>query len=118
MARAGGGAEDHVIADFVRGGVDDLQAVGVGGDQVEFATVGLEEHLSGAAGEFEIGEKDAAAEVDYGDARFGGAADEGDGIVGEDGDVFGAGDDRDCAAEGEGGGVVDGDGVVAAIGDD
>ena len=47
-----------------------------------------------------------------------GAADEGDGIVGEDGDVFGAGDDRDGAAEGEGGGVVDGDGVVGAIGDD
>ena len=30
---AGGrGAEHHVIADFVSGGVDDLQAVGFGGD--------------------------------------------------------------------------------------
>src|ERR1700722_8137661 len=102
----------------MRGGVDDLQAVSFGRDQVEFAAVGLEEHLRGAAGEFEMGEKNATPQIDDGDAGFAGAANEGAGVVGHDGDFFGAGYDRDGSALRESCGVVKRDGGVAAIGDD
>ena len=114
----GRGAQHHVIADFVRSSVDDLQAVSFGRDQVEFTAVGLEQHLRGAAGQFEMGEKNAATQIDDGDAGFAGAAHEGDGAVGHDGDVFGARDDRDGAALGESRGVMKRDGGVATIGDD
>ena len=49
---------------------------------------------------------------------FAGAADEGEGVVGQDRDVFGTSNHGDGAARGECGRVVDGDGVVAAVGYD
>jgi hypothetical protein len=43
-------------------------------------------------------QKNTATQIDHGDAGFAGAANEGDGTVRHDGDVFGARDDRDGAA--------------------
>src|SRR5450631_3204610 len=65
-----------------------------------------------------MGEKKAATQVDDGDAGFAGAANKGDGTVGHDSDVFGAGDDGDGAALRESCGVMKSHGGVATIGDD
>src|ERR1700738_2467157 len=114
----GRGTQHHVVTDFVRRSVDDLQAVSFRRDQVEFASVGLEQHLRGAAGEFEMRQQNAATQIDDGDARFTGAANEGDGTIRHNRDVFGARDDRDGAAHCESRGVVKGYSGVAAIGYD
>ncbi len=53
-------ADEKGIADLVRPGVDGLQDVGFGRNDVKFAAVGLEQHLRRSAGEFEIGEQDGA----------------------------------------------------------
>ena len=98
--------------------VDDFEDVGFGRDDVEFAAVGLHEHLRGAAGELKIREQDGAAEIDDGEAILRTAHDEGDGAVGDDGDFVGLGNDFDGSAELERGGAVDGEGRGAAIDDE
>ena len=76
-----------------------MQAVSLGRDDVEFAAVGLEEHLRGLAGEFEIGEEDAARDVHDGKVIVGAAHDEGDRGVGSGEDFVGLRDDVDGGAE-------------------
>src|SRR5580704_795431 len=52
------------IADLVRLRVDDLQAVRFGGDDVEFAAVGLEDHVARLACQLQIRQQNIAAQVD------------------------------------------------------
>src|SRR4029077_10670903 len=104
------GAEHHVVGEFVRPGVDDLQAVGLGRDDVEFAAVGLEEHLRGLAGEFEIGEENTARDVHDGKVVVGTAHDEGDRGVGSGEDFVGLRDDVDGGSELQSAGVGGGGG--------
>ena len=114
----GSGAEEHGVAHFVGPGVDGLQAVGVGRDDVNFAAVGLEKHLRGSAGEFEIGEKRCADEIDDGEALLRATHDEGERGIGSDDDFVGLRNDGNGIKELECAGVVDGKQVGAAIDDD
>ena len=113
----GSGPEEHVVAHFVGPGVDGLQAVGVGRDDVKFAAIRLEEHLRGLAGEFEIGDEDGALQIDHGETVLRAAHDEGEGAVREDGDFVGLGDDRDGVEELQRARVVNGQGGGATIND-
>ena len=99
-------------------GVDDLQAVGFRRDDVEFAAIGFDEDLSGLAGEFEIGDENAAEKIDYRESFFSAAHDEGEGAVGDDEDFVGLRDDGDGYALLKGGGVVNAEGGSAAIDDE
>ena len=91
-------AQDHEIADFVRLGIDDLQAVGFGRDDVEFAAVGFEDHVAGLAGELKIRQQNIAPEIDDGETRLGAADNERERAVGKDGDIVGIVNDGDCCA--------------------
>jgi hypothetical protein len=116
----GGGSEteEHGVAHFVCPGVDDLQAVGIGGDDVEFAAIGFEEHLRGIAGEVEIGDEHGALKIDDAKAFLRAAGDEGQLGIGHDQDFVGLGDDRDGAEELESAGVVDRKQRRAAVDDE
>jgi hypothetical protein len=98
-------------------GVDGLQAVSVGGDQVEFAAIGFKKHLRGLSGELEIGEKNGAIEIDDGKALLRAAHDEGEGGIGSDQDFVGLGNYGDGVEELEGARVVDGKHAGATIDD-
>ncbi len=87
--------------------VDDLEAVGVGGDDIEFTTVGLEKHLRGLSCEFEIGEENSAIEIDDGETCLGAAHDEGEGGIGSDEDFVGLWDYQDGVEELESARVMD-----------
>ena len=113
----GSGAEEHVVADFVHPGVQGLKAVRLGRNYVEFAAIGLQEHLLGSAGEFEIRDQHGAPEIDDRKARLRLAGDEGQGRVRADGDFIGLRDYRDGVEELESARVVDGEGRGAAIDD-
>jgi len=116
--RAGGcEAEKHGVSHLMRPGVDGLETVRVGRDDVKFAAVGLEKHLHGLAGEFEIGDEDGALEIDNGQARLRAAEDERDLAVGRDEDFVGLRDDGDGAEELERTRVVDRESAGAAIDD-
>ena len=110
-------AKKHGVSHLMRPGVDRLETVRVRRDDVEFAAVGLEEHLRGLAGEFEIGDEDGALEIDKGEARLRAAEDERDLAVGRDEYLVGLRDDRDRAEELERARVVDGESAGAAIDD-
>ena len=97
-AGCGSRAEHDVVAHFVGPGVDGLQAVGFGRDDVEFAAIGLEKHLRGLAGKVEIGEQDAAFDVDDRHAFFGAAHDKGHRAIGKNDDFFGVGNNRNGGA--------------------
>lgn len=111
-------AEEHGVTDFVGPRVDDLEAVGAGGDDVEFAAIGLEEKLRRSAGEFEIGDEDGALEIDDGEAGLRAAHNEGEGGIWSDGDFVGLRDDGDGAEELKGARVVNGEHRGAAIDDE
>ena len=89
-------------------GIDDLEAVRFGSDDVEFAAIGLEEQVGGLSGEFEIGEEESAVEVDDGETILRAAGDKGERAVGEDSDLVGLRDDGDGSELLESGSVVDG----------
>jgi len=95
-----------------------LEAVSVGGNDVEFATVGLEEHLRGHAGELEIGDEDGALEVYDREAILRAAENEGEGGVGEDGNFVGLRDDGDGVEKLESALVVDGEHCGATVDDE
>jgi len=115
---SGSGAEEHGVAHFVGPGVDGLQTVSVGGDDVNFTAIGFEEHLRGSAGELEIGEKRAANEIDDGEAFLGATHDEGEGGIGSDEDFVGLRNNGNGIEELQRAGVVDGKQVGAAIDDE
>ena len=102
----------------MRPGVDGLQAVRFGGNDVEFTAVGLEKHVGGLAGEFEIGDENAAAEVHDGDAALAAAEDESHRGVRQDGHVFGLRHDGDAVALDESGGVMNAEGGGMVIHDE
>lgn len=111
------GAKEHGVGHLVGPGVDGLETVGIGRDDVEFAAIGFEEHLRGSAGEFEVGEKNGAVEIDDGEARLRAAHDEGELAVGGDEDFVGLRDNRDGDEELERARIVDGEHAGAAIDD-
>jgi len=113
----GSGAEEHVVAQFVSPGVDDLQAMSVGRNHVKFAAIGFDQHLRGITSEFEIGDEDAAAKIDDREAFFGAAQDEGYSAVGNDEDFVRLRDNGDGGALLERGGIVDAKGGRATIDD-
>jgi hypothetical protein len=89
------GAEQHGVGYFVSGSVDDLEAVGFGRKDVELAAVGLEKHLRGSAGEFEIAEENGAIKVDDGKTSLRAAHDEGERAVGSNENFIGLRNDLD-----------------------
>jgi hypothetical protein len=105
----GSGAEKHGVCYFVGPSVNGLQAVGFRRDDVEFAAIGLKEHLRRAAGEFEISEEHAAAKIHDREASLRAAHDEGDGTVGKGDDLVGERDDGDDGVGLQGGSVVNGE---------
>ena len=86
---SGSRTEEHRVAHFVSPGVNGLQAVGLGRDDVEFAAVGFEKHLRGLSREFEISEENGAIEIDDGETRLRAAHDEGESGIGSDEDFVG-----------------------------
>ncbi len=78
-----------------------------GRDDVEFAAVGLEKHLRGASGEFEIGEQNAAMDIHNGDAGLRAAHHESDGGIGQGDNFFRVRNDGHFRALLKRGGIVD-----------
>ena len=96
-------------------GVDGLEAVGIGRDDVEFAAIGLEEHLRRIAGEFEIGEKSGEFEINNGETVLRATHDKGESAIGSDEDFVGLRNDGYGTEELESPCVVDGEGSGATI---
>ena len=114
----GSGAEKHGIRDLVGPGIDNLKAVGVGRDDVKFAAIGLEKHLRGSSGEFEIGDEDGAGEIDDGEASLRAREDEGEGRIGGDEDFVWLWDDGNGRKELKSARVVNRKNADAAIDDE
>src|ERR1700687_437744 len=82
-------SQDHVVADLVSRSVDGLEAVSLRRNHVEFAAIGLEQHVGGLAGQLEIGDKNTAAQVDPRAAALGTTQYKSEGRVRQDDDVSG-----------------------------
>ena len=98
-------------------GIDDLEAVGVGGNDVEFAAIGLQKHLRGIPGKLEIGDEGGMEEIDDRETRLRAGHDEGEGRVGRDEDFVGLRDDRNRGEKLEGACVVDGEDIGTPVND-
>jgi len=98
--------------------VDDLEAVGLGSNNVEFTAIGLEKHIGGLSGEFEIAEQERTVEIDDGKTILRMTDDEGKGAVGENGDLVGLRGDGDRSKLLKGRGIVDRECGGATIEDD
>ena len=98
--------------------VDDLEAVGLGRNNVEFTAIGLEKHISGLSGEFEIAEQERTVEIDDGKTILRMTDDEGKGAVGENSDLVGLRGDGDRSELLKGRGIVDRECGGATIEDD
>jgi len=98
--------------------VHNLEAVGLRSNNVEFAAIGLEEHISGLSGEFEVAEQERTVEIDDGKTILRMTDDEGKGAVGENGDLVGLRSDGDRSELLKGRGIVDGQCGGATIEDD
>ena len=114
---SGSGAEEHGVREFVSPGIDDLEAVRRGRNDVEFAAIGLEKHLRGSAGELEIGDGHGAGDIDDGQAILGAREDEGEGGIGSDEDFVWLGDDGNGREKLKSAGVVNGKNRGTAIDD-
>ena len=112
---SGSRTEEHRVAHFVSPGVNGLQAVGLGRDDVEFAAVGFEKHLRGLSREFEISEENGAIEIDDGETRLRAAHDEGESGIGSDEDFVGLRNYGNGVQELESARVMDGEHASAAI---
>jgi hypothetical protein len=98
--------------------VDNLEPVGLGSNNVEFTAIGLEEHISGLSGEFEIAEQERTVEINDGKTILRMTNDEGKGAVGKNGDLVGLRDDGDRSELLKGRGIVDRQGGGATIEND
>jgi len=112
------GTKQHGVRDFVRPSIDDLQAVSGGRDDVEFAAIGLEEHLSGRSGEFEVGDENRVEKVDDGEAGLRAGHHESKRRIRGNENFVRLGNDRHGGEELKSTRVVDGEGISAAINDD
>ncbi len=111
-------AQHNVVADFVGPGIDRLQTVRVGRDDVELAAVRLEQHVRRNSGELQICQQDTAAQIDDRQTGLNAAQDESDGAIGENGDVGGLRNNWDRDALNEGGGVVNRQRGISVIEDE
>ena len=75
--------------------------MGVAGDDVEFAAVGLQDQIAGSAADSDVGKQRFLAKIDDGNIIRGAGGDEGFRIVGQNCNLFGLAGDGNRAERGE-----------------